>query len=304
VTSRLGESSVEVPLALYAPARVHVLTDRPLYEPGNTVRFRAVVLRARDRVPLDGRPGRWLVTDPSGEVLLEEKAPAGPGAWWRGASRSTRAGQRRLEGRLGLGRRARRGAVHRRAVHPARFRVEAQTDRPFYRAGDKPLVRGAAIYSSGAPVAGAAVDVDWRVEGPWPAPTAWMLDEGGALPRHAVTGPAGRFELALPAIPPTSTAGDAGRARLGDRRRRRSRRGRRRCCCRRTPSRLGGDRARGRAGRGLQQPRLSARHHRRRRPLGGAKIRVRRAWEARDPGLDAQLDEDGVGALQLDPARR
>src|SRR5688500_16886044 len=60
IVSRLGESAVDVPLALYAPARVHVVTDRPLYEPGNLVKFRAVVLRARDLVPLDGRPGRWM----------------------------------------------------------------------------------------------------------------------------------------------------------------------------------------------------------------------------------------------------
>ena len=64
-------------MPLYAPARIHVLTDRPLYEPGNTVKMRALVLRARDLVPLDGRPGRWSVRDPAGTVVLEERAPAG-----------------------------------------------------------------------------------------------------------------------------------------------------------------------------------------------------------------------------------
>ncbi|HEX8113182.1 MAG TPA: MG2 domain-containing protein, partial [Kofleriaceae bacterium] len=73
----LGDGEVSVPLAVYAPARIHVITDRPLYQPGNTVRFRAVVLRARDLAPLDHRPGSWVVTDPGGEVLLEEAAPAG-----------------------------------------------------------------------------------------------------------------------------------------------------------------------------------------------------------------------------------
>jgi hypothetical protein len=78
VTSRLGTDSVDLALPLYAPARVHVVTDRPLYEPGHTVKFRAVVLRARDLVPLDGRPGLWVIRDPAGDVVLEEKAPAGP----------------------------------------------------------------------------------------------------------------------------------------------------------------------------------------------------------------------------------
>ncbi|MFB1485395.1 MG2 domain-containing protein, partial [Corallococcus sp. RDP092CA] len=78
VTTPLGTGTVEAPLPLYAPARVRVLTDRPLYEPGHRVRFRAVALRAKDLSPLDGRPGTWTVMDPSGEVVLEERAPAGP----------------------------------------------------------------------------------------------------------------------------------------------------------------------------------------------------------------------------------
>ena len=73
----LGKGELELPLALYSPARVHLITDRPLYEPGNLMKFRAVVLRARDLAPLDGRPGRWIVSDPSGEVMLEQQAPAG-----------------------------------------------------------------------------------------------------------------------------------------------------------------------------------------------------------------------------------
>jgi hypothetical protein len=75
--TRLGKGEVTLPLGLYTPSRIHVITDRPLYEPGNTVRFRAVVLRARDLAPLDHRPGVWIVRDPAGEVLLEEAAPAG-----------------------------------------------------------------------------------------------------------------------------------------------------------------------------------------------------------------------------------
>ncbi len=74
--TRLGKGELDVPLPLYTPARIHVITDRPLYEPGNVVKFRAVVLRARDLAPLDGRPGMWTVRDPNGEVLLEEKAAA------------------------------------------------------------------------------------------------------------------------------------------------------------------------------------------------------------------------------------
>ena len=77
VTSPLGTDTVDAPLAFYAPARIQVLTDRPLYEPGHGVRFRALVLRARDLSPLEGRPGTWFVKDPSGEVVMEQRMPAG-----------------------------------------------------------------------------------------------------------------------------------------------------------------------------------------------------------------------------------
>lgn len=43
--TELAKGELEAELPLYSPARIHVITDRPLYEAGNTVRFRAVVDR-------------------------------------------------------------------------------------------------------------------------------------------------------------------------------------------------------------------------------------------------------------------
>ena len=80
-----------------------------------------------------------------------------------------------------------------------RFRVEAHADKAYYRAGEKPAVTGAAIYSSGAPVAGAAVEIGWDVQGEWPAPTEWTTE--GLLPVRSVTGSAGDFKLELPPVP-------------------------------------------------------------------------------------------------------
>src|SRR5262249_41417185 len=65
VKTRLDTTTVEAPLALYVPARIHVITDRPLYRPGDTIQFRAVALGAKDLAPLEKRPGKWLVVDPS-----------------------------------------------------------------------------------------------------------------------------------------------------------------------------------------------------------------------------------------------
>src|SRR5262249_25887921 len=174
IRSRIGDDSVDVPLPLYTPARIHVLTDRPLYEPGNLVRFRAVVLRARDLVPLDGRPGTWVIKSPDGEVLLEERAPAGPwgvvagtfpldseaasGGWtvaWRSADAVDEVPFRVAPFTL------------------PRFNVEAMADKPYYRPRDQPTLRGTVTYSSGAPVAGADLAIQWEASGEWPPPTEW-----------------------------------------------------------------------------------------------------------------------------------
>src|ERR1051325_7263685 len=195
----LGEGEVTTPLAVYAPARIHVITDRPLYEPGHTVRFRAVVLRARDLAPLDHRPGTWVIRDPDNEVLLEEAAPAGEGGVVAGSfplDRAAKTGEGKVAWRSA-------DAVDEVAFTVApftlpRFRVDATADRPFYRPGDRPRIKGAVIYSSGAPVAAAAGEGAWDITGDWPPPTEW---QDHLLPKRSETTANGRFDLALPVIP-------------------------------------------------------------------------------------------------------
>lgn len=300
-TTRLGIGELDVALPLYTPARVHVITDRPLYEPGNVVRFRAVVLRARDLAPLDGRPGRWVVSDPAGEVLLEEKAPA------------TEWGV--VAGTFPLDKLAQTGSwkvawVSAEAVDEVpftvepfklpRFRVDATPDKPFYGTGDKPTIRGAVLYSSGAPVANAKLEIAWTVNGDWPPPLDW---EDKLLPRIAKTGANGRFELVLPQIP----ADLQGRATLDA------------AISAIDPA---GDRVEGSAtvllskdgiavssvtelGDGLVEGFNNRMYVRVTTPDGAVvrktKVTIKRAWQANDPGITTELDEDGVASLQLDP---
>ena len=300
-TTRLGTGQLDVALPLYTPARVHVITDRPLYEPGNVVRFRAVVLRARDLAPLDGRPGRWVVSDPNGEVLLEEKAPA------------TEWGV--VAGTFPLDKLAQTGTwkvswVSAAAVDEVpftvepfklpRFRVDATPDKPFYGTGDKPTIRGAVLYSSGAPVANAKLEIAWTINGDWPPPLDW---EDKLLPKLAKTSANGRFELALPQIPTDLL----GRATLDA-----------------TISAIdpAGDRVTGSAtvllskdgievssvtelGDGLVEGFNNRMYVRVATPDGAVvrktKVTIKRAWQPNDPGITTELDEDGVASLKLDP---
>jgi hypothetical protein len=297
----LGEAEVTAPLAVYAPARIHVITDRPLYQPGNTVRFRAVALRAHDLTPLDYRPGTWVVRDPDGEVLLEEAAPAGEWGVVAGSfplDRGARTGQWKVAWRSA-------GTVDEVAftVEPftlPRFRVDATADRPFYRPGDRPAIKGAVVYSSGAPVAGATIEVSWDVAGDWPPPTAWR---DHLLPQRAEASASGRFDLALPAIPDDLQGQVTLTARI-------------------SAVDPAGDRAVGAASVLLSEDGLAAsavtelgdglvesfnnRLYLRiatpdGRVLPGTKLTVKRAWLHDDAGVAAQTDEDGVASLQIDP---
>jgi hypothetical protein len=299
--TKLGPGEVDVPLPLYTPARIHVITDRPLYEPGNLVRFRAVVLRARDLVPLDGRPGMWVVKNPEGETLLEEKAPAGP---W-----GVVAGTFPLDGEAATGdwkvSWVSADATDEVPFHVApftlpRFRVEATADKPYYRPREQPTLRGSVTYSSGAPVSGADLVIQWESSGDWPPPTEWMES---VLPKTGKAGANGRFELALPAIPndlqgqATLTARIAAVDPAGDR------------VESSASVLLSADgiavSAVTELGEGLMQGFNNRVYVRVTTPDGVVvplkKINVKRAWQGDDKGIEAQLDEDGVASLQLDP---
>lgn len=299
--TRIGKGEIELPLPLYTPAKVHVITDRPLYEPGNVVKFRAVVLRARDLAPLDGRPGRWIVRDPKNEVILEEKAAAGS---WGVVSGTFPLDKQAETGTWKVSWQSNDASEEVPfTVEPftlPRFRVEATAGKAFYRPGDTPNIRGAVVYSSGAPVASAKVDIQWSVDGAWPPPTEWLER---LLPKTAVTGANGRFELALPKIPMDLQGKVTLRAQLG-------------------AIDAAGDRVTGAAavlmsedgievsavtelGNGLVEGFNNRLFVRVATPDGavvpGAKIRVKRAWQATDAGLEGTLDEDGVASLQIDP---
>ncbi len=301
VRSAISQDVLDSRLPLYAPAKIHVLTDRPLYEPGNRVQFRAVALKAADRVPIPDRPGKWMVLNPSGEVLLEEAMATGEwgvvagsfpldslaesGTWTVRYVSGQDSGELRFQ------------------VEPftlPRFRVEAAADAPWYTQGDTPTVTGRVVYSSGAPVEGATLEVSWNIAGRWPPPTSWR--EGG-LPTTGSTDRDGNFTLTLPMVPAdlvdtvtltgTISAVDA----AGDR------------VVGRVTALLSADEIAASAVTELADGLVESFNNRvylrvttpDGRPLPGAAVTVRRAWDATDRGSTQTADADGVAALQIDP---
>lgn len=295
-----GEVSVDVPLPLYRPALAHLLTDAPVYRAGQTVKARAVLVDAGSLAPLDDRPGRWKVWDPTGELVMEEKgrtaafgttsttfplaADAPPGRWslsFESGSLTTRQEFEVREYRL------------------PRFLVTLGATESWYPRGGEAVVEGSARYTSGAPVVDGPVEVAVRAAGAWPPPNAWLE------PRQLRTDREGKFRLALGTVPEdlvgTSTltlhatvtdgTGESGQ-------------GSARVLLSEEPvaveavTELAG---------GLV-PDANNRLYLRvatpdGKPLPGVSVRLRRQWDERDPGIEATTDADAVARFQLDPGQ-
>jgi hypothetical protein len=197
VETEVDRATADVPLALYAPALVHVMSDRPLLRPGETVHLRSLVMRRDDLTPLGDRPGRWQVVAPDGVEVLTETDTAGP---WGVADTSlplhpdAAAGSYRAIYTSGADRDEVRFEVRPFAL--PRLTAEVAPVRAWFGVGDELAVQGTARYGSGAPVAGATVTVTLRSSsGSWPPPTAWEA------PIELRTGPDGTFRAAWGAVP-------------------------------------------------------------------------------------------------------
>ena len=198
VTTGFEIREIDVDLPLYAPAIVHIMSDRPLYKPGQEVLLRSAILKRTDLTPLDGRPGTWRIFSPSGLEMLVERDKAGS----FGVADSSFPLDKRAEIGTWTAVYASGNATDQvqfqvKPFKLPRFSVELKPDADWYGISDEIGLDGVARYTSGAPVANAAVTVNVRkAEGRWPAPLDWEE----AI--EVKTGPDGKFELDLGVVPP------------------------------------------------------------------------------------------------------
>lgn len=298
IDSSVGKASVEAPLKLYAPALVHVLSDSPIYKPGQSIRFRSVTLHEGSLQPMDGRPGVWKVYDPSGELVLEEKAKA---AHFGVASSSFPLAD---DASLGFwkvvyetGEDRDEISVEIKPFELPRFTASLSPSAPAFFPGDEIVVEGSAKYTSGAPLSLAPVALNIQSDGAWPPPPEWLL------PQNLTTDAGGHFRVVLGRVP-ADLVGQIKlnfSARITD------------------PT---GDTLYGQGSAQLSEDRLSTssvteledglvpstnnRVYLRvstadGRPLLNTRIKVKRSWDEGDPGVEATTDADGVARLQLDP---
>ena len=158
VASDEGEDTITQPLTLAESAQILLASDKPLYQPGQTVHLRALALDSATRQPLAGAPVTFEVEDARGNKVFKQRAAL------------SRFGVASAD--LALADEVNMGAFTLRAVTSAgqaektvrveryvlpKFKVAVTTDKPYYLPGE--TVHGTldAHYFFGKPVAGATV---------------------------------------------------------------------------------------------------------------------------------------------------
>lgn len=293
------EVEVSAPVALFTPALVHVIGDRPLYKPGQEVLLRAAVLARTDQVPVEGRPGTWIVRSPDGTEMLKEKARTD--AWGVVDTTfplATDAEEGRWTATYRTGHDERTFSFDVRPFKLPRFTVQLEPSQSWYAVGQALEVTGTAKYTSGAPVADADVEVSLRVtDGRWPMPLAWeepvtvktdrsgkFLFERGDVPADLVD----RASIQVMA----AVTDEAGERRGGA-----------------TSWTLSSDDLRVDTVTAFDGGLVEAFNNRAYlriarpdgAPLANTDIVVRNAYQPTEPVMKARTDADGVAAIQLDP---
>jgi uncharacterized protein YfaS (alpha-2-macroglobulin family) len=208
-TSRLGADRLEQPVTLVRDYRVLLTTDKPLYQPGQTIHMRALALGVFDRRPAAGQDLAIAIADGKGNNVFRQTLKTSDygvaSADFQLASQ-VNTGAYKITTTLGNTTSEKTITVERYVL--PKFKVELHTERPFYLPGAH--VRGtlSAQYFFGKPVdrgavtlEGATFDVERRVAVQLQGSTdangsfSFEFDLPGYIAGSELEGGGGRFEL-------------------------------------------------------------------------------------------------------------
>jgi len=300
IDSPMGGLTLRTTVPLYRAAVVHIATDRPLYQPGQVIQYRSVVLDRADHTPLDGRPGVFEIYDHDDTLLYSEELASGAFAVAAGRfplPTSFEPGSYTLKYRSGQA--SDSVTVRVEPFTLPRVDVALQPTQPWVGTGERPSIRGIVRYRSGTPVQGARVILRALPTEGWPPPTDWTdgatlhSDEHGgfswtpsAVPDDLdgravipvlveVTDPAGeRAEAGATLYLSSSPIVASLQSELGD------------GLVADFPNRV--------------FLRLTTPDG---QPSSGVDLELKRAWDPSDPGVRARTDADAVAVMTIDPGK-
>jgi hypothetical protein len=159
--SAFGEETLKHGVKIASAPKVLVTTDKPLYQPGQTIHLRALALRAFDLAPAASQPLVFEVEDAKGNKVYKKELQTsefGIAASDFALADEVNAGEYRIRAILG-DHRSEKAVTVKKYVLP-KFKVALKTDKSFYL--PKETVKGTlqADYFFGKPVAEGKVEID------------------------------------------------------------------------------------------------------------------------------------------------
>src|SRR5207237_2983180 len=158
--SALGEEKIERPVRITSDAKVLLVSDRPIYQPGHLIHLRALVLRPFDMRPVAGKDLLFEVEDPKGNKVFKRTLTTsgyGVAAVDFQLADEVNMGDYHLRAVLG-DTRAEKTVQVKRYVLP-KFKVEVKADKSFYLPKETVKVELQSDYFFGKPVAAAKLEV-------------------------------------------------------------------------------------------------------------------------------------------------
>jgi uncharacterized protein YfaS (alpha-2-macroglobulin family) len=168
-------------------------SDKPVYQPGQTIRVRALGLRRPDLRPVAGEPATFTVADPKNNIVYKKQDKT---SQYGIAAAECALDTELIEGAYTVackvGDTESRLSVEVKKYVLPKFTVDVRPDRPFYAPGEPARLTVQARYTFGKPVAGAAVEVQVRAsdlgERPLKTLSARTDDKGAAAVVYEVPG--------------------------------------------------------------------------------------------------------------------
>jgi len=190
--SRAGRDRVEQPVTIRRDYRLLLTTDKPLYQPGQTIHMRALALSALDLTPARGATVNFLVEDPKGNKVYRQSVVASDfGVAAADFTLADLVNQGSYKLSVSIGDTTSEKTVEVRPYVLPRFAVNVSTDRTFYLPGQRVEGVVQADYFFGKPVAQGQVRIVgsvWEIERTVVVDLQGQTDENGTY----------RFAFGLP----------------------------------------------------------------------------------------------------------
>lgn len=163
--SKVGKDRIVHPVEIKRPYRIYLTTDKPIYQPGQTIHMRSLALNSLTLKPFAGQPVLFEVEDPKGNKVFKESKTSSDYALAAcdfNLAREVNLGRYTL--RVTVGDVVSEKTVTVKHYVLPKFKVTIDTNQSFYLPGERIQGTVNARYFFGKPVQNAQVDIVGRTQ--------------------------------------------------------------------------------------------------------------------------------------------